>query len=101
MADLLVLICACQVSVVLLIILRIILKHFAGEKMKLYDLSIILIVVAVVAALGIGSQFVMGDDNQVEEMAEDYVENQIEERFNLPEGAIDLDFSPNSEESSD
>lgn len=76
-------------------------KRKAGEKVKLYDLSILLIVVAVVAALGVGSQFIMGDDNEVEEMAEDYVADQIEDRFNLPDGSIDFDFSPESKESND
>jgi hypothetical protein len=81
--------------------MHLILKLSWGEKMKLYDLSIVLIVLAAVAALGIGSQFVLGDDNHVEEMAEEYVEDHIEEKFNLEDGTINLDFSPNSEESSD
>jgi hypothetical protein len=69
--------------------------------MKLYDLSIVLVIIGLVAALGIGSQFVLGDDNQVEEMAEDYIEDHIEDKFNLEDGSINLDFSPNSEESSE
>lgn len=42
-----------------------------------------------VTLVGVGSSWYLGDDNQVEEMAESYIENKT---------GVDLDLSPTSPE---
>lgn len=68
------------------------------RKMKMYDLSILLLILAVIATGGIVSQFFMGADNPLEEAAEEIIETQIEARLGLSDGSINIDLSPGSEE---
>jgi hypothetical protein len=57
--------------------------------MRLYDGGVIIIIVAAIAIIGMVSSRWLGDDNPIEEVAEDLVESQT---------GLALDFTPDSSE---
>jgi len=60
----------------------------------------LLIAFCAVCGLGIGSTFLFGNDNIVEEKVEDILENMIEIQIELPEESLHgwIDLSPSSPE---
>lgn len=59
----------------------------------------IIAIIAAIAAIGYGThKITKKSEHPVEEIAEDIIENMIEEALNLPEGMLDIDLSPDSEE---
>lgn len=60
-----------------------------AKGMSMSGILITLAIVVAAAVLGVGSQYFLGDDNPVEEMAEKVIEDQ---------SGIDLDLSPQTKE---
>ncbi len=52
-----------------------------------------LLVPAIVLIVAYMSIWILGDDNPVEEVAEEVIEDTIEQKLNLPHGSIDIDLS--------
>lgn len=63
-----------------------------------------IVVIVVMAAIGIGaSLYTKKDDGQIEEFAENVIEDELEDVLHLPEGSEKgkIDLTPNSKEMND
>lgn len=63
-----------------------------------------IVVIVVMAAIGIGaSLYTKKDDGQIEEFAENVIEDELEDVLHLPEGSEKgkIDLTPNSKEIND
>ena len=68
--------------------------------MKIMEIASIFLGIAIIIATVVGVfSFVSGnDDNPTEEAAEEVVESLVENALNLPDGTLNIDLSPGSEE---
>ena len=71
-----------------------------GLFMKLWDAGIFIgLAIAILVGIGwVTKHITKVDDHPVEEVAEDIIENILEDTFSLPDGSLDIDLSPNSKE---
>lgn len=59
----------------------------------------LLVIVAIIAVIGYGAHKITKEhDGPVEEIAEEIIESQIEDILGLPDGTINIDLTPSSDE---
>ena len=68
-----------------------------GEKDKVRIMWMLGIIVGLGIVALVSAKF-MGDDNPVEEVAEEIIEDTIESQFHIPDGTIKIDLTPGSKE---
>lgn len=52
------------------------------------------VIILLIAIAGFISALIMGKDNAIEKAAENFIDQEVESKFHLPSGTVNVDLSP-------